>query len=159
MTLCLGVCGCFFCSPCFELLMDVHIQSRFKPDDENHLMKCLRCTDNSEESIILLSDFNRFDAKDLENQFISSMTDVYASKRAHAAGSWINACKQCKTRSCIPNMAVDQDRDLIDSEKEQKGVYKCPDSRCKLIYCSTCGQCIYNRYQFKLHKCSKILSK
>ena len=147
------LCGCSFCQACFEISIDVQLNYRYKPYEERNRIKCLGCPEESKESYILPSDCRNIDS-DLAQRYNSAMYDIYASKRACAANLWINTCRECKYKARIPKPLADQPLDPAMSPKKSIQVYKCPGPRCRLVYCSTCGQCIYNRYQYELHRCS-----
>ena len=153
MTIQPDLCGCYYCSPCFELSIDVQLKNSFKPLDKKSLIRCLRCLEKHEKSCIVPSDCRKV-SRDLEKRFNSATYDIFASKRAHAADMRINTCKQCRTKARIPKPQKEPLPNPNISPRKTKGIYKCPGPRCKLIYCSICGQCIYNRFQFGLHKCS-----
>ena len=100
----------------------------------------------------LSSDCRNIDGN-VKQRYKEAMYDIYASKRANAANKWINKCTECKVKVRIPKTQRDSQPGPTMLPKKSKLIYKCPKPQCKRVYCSTCGQCIYNRYQYDLHRC------
>ena len=151
------LCGCNFCVPCFTEMISLQLRRRNVKYEDAMPIMCLGCIDEN-ENIILISDCKKV-SKDLGRKFSEATNRIYANKSANAADSWINTCERtrCNTQVRVPRPPgdVNKSNKLLSSPlKTSSGIYKCPKSWCYSIYCASCGQIIYNKWQLGRHKCS-----
>ena len=151
----LSICGCYFCIPCLKEMISSQLNRSKDRNVEIMIPRCLGCEEGCK---IVFSDCKKVGIE-LEQKFNKVSRNLYVKKCATMAKKWILNCQTCDAIIRIPEQqlssATVQDDPTSVREPSVGGIFKCPKCS-KTIYCRTCGQRLYNRWQYVSHGCEDI---
>ena len=129
-----------------------------RPIDRNIEIMIPRCLGCEEACNIVPLDCKKVSIE-FEQKFNKVSRNHYVKKCATMANKWILSCQTCDAIIRIPEQQLsstvrNDPTNVI--EPNVGGIFKCPKCS-KSIYCRTCGQRLYNRWQYVSHGCEIVI--